>query len=62
MPGIRFQPSEPRLKVTVVWAAWPSFDGIGPMTLPSTSSISWSSAACSFIAARSSGVKPDVFS
>ena len=62
MPGIRFQPSEPRLKVTVVWAAWPSFDGIGPMTLPSTSSMFCSSPACSFMAARSSGENPDSFS
>ena len=62
MPGIRFQPSEPRLNVTVVWAAWPSFDGMGPMTLPSTSSIAWSSVACSFMVARSAGENPSSFS
>jgi hypothetical protein len=62
MSGILFQPSDPTLKVTTVWAAWPSLEGMGPMTLPSTCSMPWSWAAWSFISTKSPAVNPDFFS
>ncbi len=59
MPGILFQPLEPTLNVTTVCAACLSFDGIGPITLPTTSSIFCSWAACSESFSRSAGERPD---
>ena len=61
MPGILFQPSEPTLNVTTVCAACMSLDGIGPMTLPTTWSISWSWPACWVSFSRSAGLRPDFF-
>ena len=74
MSGILFQPSEPRSKVTMVWATSPFSetagkptcsavaglitDGARPSLASATPSIAANSAACSSMAARSSSVRP----
>ena len=57
--GMSIQPLAPKLKFTKVCIAWPSSDGSGPMTSPSTPLSCANSFACSVAAAMSSSVSPD---
>ncbi len=55
-----FQPSLPRSSGTMIWAAWLSAVGIGPVTLPSRLAVCPNAVASSLSFCRSAGVSPDV--